>query len=181
MKRISPQEVETARSGSAADVERLLQSVWPEAYRLAYSVLGQRQGAEDAAQEACITIYRSIGSLRSTEAFPVWIYRIVVRAAMDVRRRAAGTELSTQDVVTFDGSDAIDVWRALQALPPDLRAVVVLRYFEQLNSREIAAILRVPDGTVRFRLNRAKQRLRPLLEDEQPFNATPNEVRIHAV
>lgn len=76
----------------------------------------------------------------------------------------------------------MDVWRALQSLPADMREVVVLRYFEDLSSREIAAILRIPDGTVRFRLSRAKQQLRPLLDDGEPaFNASPSEVRIHAV
>jgi RNA polymerase sigma factor (sigma-70 family) len=159
--------VEAARRGSALEIERLLQAVWPVAYRLAYSVLADRQTAQDAAQESCVILYRTIASLRDPAAFRAWFYRIVVREASSLKRRhfesSIGKEPAQQQFE--DQTTALDVWRALSTLPQHLRDVIVLRYFEDLPSREIASILRIHDGAVRFRLMVARRRLRPLLGD----------------
>jgi RNA polymerase sigma-70 factor (ECF subfamily) len=153
---------------------------WPDAYRLAFSVLGDAEAAQDAAQDACVTMYRAIGSLRSSASFRVWLYRIVVRAAMEQQRRSALPAIEPA-IPSGDPDQTIDVWRALDALAPKLRAVVVLRYFEGLNSREIASVLRVPDGTVRFRLASAMRRLRPLLGDTDERFPKAGEVRTNAI
>ena len=72
------------------------------------------------------------------------------------------------------------MWRALDALPRALRTVVVLTYFEELTSAEIAGVLGIPAPTVRFRLMRARQRLKPLLDpDLDAFTA--KEVRPYVV
>ena len=164
--------VEAAKEGGSAQIERLLEAIWPEAYRLARAIVGERQGAEDAAQEACIVLYRTIASLRSAAAFRVWFYRIVVREASELRRRRSRNEPAPAIAPnTADHTASIDLWDALAALPPHLRDVVVLRYFEDLSSREIGSVLRIPDGTVRFRLMMARRRLRPLLGDD-PDRAT---------
>jgi RNA polymerase sigma-70 factor, ECF subfamily len=167
MKSFTPLElVEGAICGGPPEVERLIEAVWPDAYRLAYGILGERQSAEDVAQEACIVVYRTVGSLRSAAAFRVWFYRIVTRRATEFKKRRGRSDpVVAQINVDDDRTSAIDIWRALASLPLNLRNVVVLHYFEDLSSREIAAILRIPDGTVRFRLMTAKRRLRPLLGD----------------
>jgi len=174
--------IEAAKGGEAEHVERLVIAIWPDAFRLARAIVGERQGAEDVAQEACIILYRTIGSLRSTEAFRVWFYRIVVREAAELKRRRSRIE-PVPDAVSESGDQAasIDVWRALSGLPQHLRDVVVLRYFEDLSSREIASILRIPDGTVRFRLMIARRRLRPLLSEATETATQPNEVTTHAI
>lgn len=160
------------------DPDQLIEAVWPDAYRLAYAVLGERGAAEDAAQEACIIVYRSISSLRSREAFKVWLYRIVVREATEIKRRRSRTlAVEREPSYSWDRSDALDLWRALDALPPALRTVIVLHYFEDLTSAEIASVLRIPSATVRFRLVLARRRLRPLLElHTAPTHEVPNVV-----
>lgn len=174
--------VKAARDGGARERDALIEAAWPLAYRLAYAMLRHRHAAEDAAQEACIVVYRSISTLRSADAFRVWFYRIVMREAASIRRRVerAHEEIRVEDEEP-DAATSIDVWRALESLPQSLREIVVLRFFEDLSSREIAAILRIPDGTVRFRLMMAKRRLRPLLEDISTLHESPNEVRSHAI
>lgn len=158
--------VEAARCGSALEIERLLQAVWPVAYRLAYSVLGDRESAQDAAQESCVILYRTIASLRDPAAFRAWFYRIVVREASSLKRRHVESNVGKEPAQQIeDRTTAFDVWRALSMLPQHLRDVIVLRYFEDLPSREIASILRINDGAVRFRLMVARRRLRPLLGD----------------
>ncbi|MFN2528267.1 MAG: RNA polymerase sigma factor [Candidatus Baltobacteraceae bacterium] len=179
---VTPGLVQAARNGAAVDIEALVATVWPDAYRLARAILGDDQRAEDAAQEACIILSRTITSLRSAEAFKVWFYRIVVREASELKRRSSRTEPVSAFHEAEDKTSSIDVWRALAALPQHLRDVVVLRYFEDLSSREIASVLRIPDGTVRFRLMTARRRLRPLLgENTEHFTETTGEAQIHAV
>ena len=158
--------IEAAQTGDRTELGRLLEAVWPDAYRLAYSILCDRAAAEDATQDACITICRTITSLRSAAAFRVWTYRIIVRAAMQIHRRKPDFEGMSQSAQPPDPAEIVDLWHALAEIPRHLRAIVVLRYFEDLNSREIADVLGIPDGTVRVRLAAAMRRLRPLLSDE---------------
>lgn len=165
--------------GAADDVERLLDAVWPDVYRLAFSVLGNREQAKDAAQDACITLYRAIADLRETAAFRVWLYRIVVRAAMDVQRRHPVQLADEPQMHETDADAHVDLWRSLAALPAHERNAVVMRYFEDLSSREIASVLRVPDPTVRFWLASARRKLRPLLETHD-ISANSPEVRTNA-
>jgi len=175
--------VEAARTGGRDEIELLLRGVWPDAYRLARAILGEDQSAEDVAQEACIILYRTIASLRSSTAFRTWFYRIVVREAAELKRRRSRTEPTTEAPVNpGDETASIDVWRALAVLAHKLREVVVLRYFEDLSSREIASVLGIPEGTVRFRLMIAKQRLRPLLgEYTERFSQPSGEARTNAI
>jgi RNA polymerase sigma factor (sigma-70 family) len=145
-------------------------------------MLREKHLAEDAAQEACVVLYRSIAGLRSAAAFRTWFYRIVVREASTIRRRRERVDDAIEDRgVSVELSDAIDVWRALAQLPDRLRDVVILRYFEDLSSREIATVMGVPDGTVRFWLMHAKRALRPLLDDAIDAVPGAGEVKSHAI
>jgi RNA polymerase sigma-70 factor (ECF subfamily) len=175
--------VDAARTGGRDEIEMLLRTIWPDAYRLARAVLGEAQPAEDAAQEACIIVYRTIASLRSSAAFRTWFYRIVVREAAELKRRRPRTEPAPEAPASaVDQTAPVDVWRALSMLSSTLRDVVVLRYFEDLSSPEIAAVLSIPEGTVRFRLMIARQRLRPLLGDyRENFSPTSGEARTNAI
>jgi RNA polymerase sigma-70 factor (ECF subfamily) len=180
---VPPELVAAARTGERDEIELLLRTVWPDAYRLARSILGDDQPAEDAAQEACIVLYRTIASLRSNAAFRTWFYRIVVREAAAIKRRRSRAEPALKETMSAaDQTAPIDVWRALALLSHKLREVVVLRYFEDLSSPEIASVLGIPEGTVRFRLMIARQRLRPLLgEYNERFSQSSGEARINAI
>ncbi|HEX3464657.1 MAG TPA: sigma-70 family RNA polymerase sigma factor [Candidatus Elarobacter sp.] len=184
MERWAPAEiVSAARTGDEAAVERLVGAVWPGCFRLAATVVGDRGLAQDAAQEACVIVHRKIRSLRSTEAFDAWLYRIVMRESARVRRRnPAPAEPPAEIAGASDDTSALDVWRALATLPPEQRDVVVLFYFDDLKSEEIAAVLRVRHPTVRTRLARARERLRGLLDDYRDETAPARrEMKQHVV
>jgi len=146
------------------------------AFRIAFSVLRQRQDAEDIAQEAFIKAFHAFHQLRDRERFRAWLVRITWRLAIDRRRRdqrrilreRVGTEVS----LTAEGADAMIVreraerlWHAIDALPEKLRVVVVLAGIEGHDLREVAQLLGLPEGTVRSRLFTARQRLKDLLHD----------------
>ncbi len=163
--------IEAARDGRAEAAERLIAAAWPHAFRIAYSIVHERALAEDAAQEACAIVYRRIDRLREAAAFRVWFYRIVVREAMRTARyrlHAAAELPEYADASLGDANLRIDVLRALAKLSPAERATTVLHYYAALNSREIAAVMRIPDGSVRYYLMRARRSLERLLGDHRP-------------
>jgi len=163
--------VERARSGGDA-LEPLIAAVWPEAYRLALTVLRDRGLAEDCAQEACAAIARSLPSLKSSDAFAGWSYRIIVNRALAVARMRGRVEMaaSREPAVTFDRTDAIDLYAAMAALEPLARAIVILHYYAGFNSVEIAAATHLQPSTVRFHLMRARRALRDALEPREPHS-----------
>ena len=163
------EQVTSARRGEAIAISDLVRSVWPDAYRIAWSILQDHPDAEDAAQDACARMITAIASLRDPARFGVWFYRIVVNQARQkqrehVRRRELD-EQTHPDGLTSD--ERIDVDRAIASLDPSLRIVIVLRYYYDLSSSEIGAVLGVNAVTVRWRLMRAHRRLRPLLEPQR--------------
>jgi RNA polymerase sigma-70 factor, ECF subfamily len=168
MTRWAPEDlVAAAIAGRESAAEQLLAAIWPACFRLAASLIGDRALAQDAAQDACVIVHRKIRTLRSTGAFDAWMYRIVARESSRIRRRHAPDAPSYDQGFSSDSTEAMDVWRALAALSPQLREVTVLFYFDDLPTDEIAGILSIPHATVRTRLLRAREHLRPLLEVKQ--------------
>ncbi len=169
--RVDPALIDASRSDDAS-LERLIEAVWPEAYRLAASILHDRTLAEDVAQEACATMARSLRALKDVRTFSSWLYRIVTNQAISAARKRrptipidAASECSTQ----FDSSDSIDLYNALAALPVDQRAALVLHYYGGLNSFEIAEAIGVAAPTVRFRIMLGRRALAKAL-------AAPNSI-----
>jgi len=173
-----------ASDGGERAHEALIQALWPNAYRIAWSILGERGAAEDAAQAACAAICAKLPSLSDPAAFIGWGYRIIVSHARDHARARSRLRLreslgydeaagrSTRD----DPSDRLDLEAAIERLPEGLRLALELHYFVGLTSREVGIALGVPAATVRFRLMVARRRLRPLLSDSTASSATPEVV-----
>jgi RNA polymerase sigma-70 factor, ECF subfamily len=145
------------------------------AVRVAYSVLRQREDAEDVAQEAFARAYRRFGQLRDRDRFRAWLVRMTWRLALDRRRAdrrrtarelaAAGPPATAGSALRdlLDGERSARLWRAIDALPGKLRVVVVLASIEEQSVREVAALLRLPEGTVKSRLFDARKKLQELL------------------
>lgn len=144
------------------------------AFRVAFAVLRRRQDAEDVAQDAFVRAHRAYGRLRDRNRFRAWLVRTTWRLALDRqradRRRSArelragpAPEPTTADRAA-EGERAALLWQAIDALPEKLRAAIVLAGIEGYDVREVAALLDVPEGTVKSRLFLARQRLRAHLQ-----------------
>lgn len=181
MGRFAPPELVTAALHDASAVEPLIAAIWPHCFRVAVAVIGERRLAEDAAQEACVVVHRSLRRLRSVEAFDGWMYRVVVREATRIARRRRVAAPPAALLLAPDEPMSLDVWQALATLPLQLRAVVILFYFDDLPGEAIARILGVSPVTVRTRLARARTRLRVLLDDDFCTSSTAWETASHAV
>ncbi len=150
-------------------------------FRVAYAVLLNAHDAEDAAQETFLKLYRN-GGWRQAKNERAFLARVAWRVAVDARRRPAADsgaapvqlEPESASLPAIDppsprpGPEAILlaanrqalVHAAIDALPEELRVPLVLASFDELNSREIGRVLGIPEGTVRTRVQRARQLLR---------------------
>ncbi len=162
---IDPRLVDDARTQAPA-LERLVGEVWPDAYRIALSLLHDRGLAEDAAQDACASIARSLPSLKDARLFRPWAYKIVANHAVSTARRHPATEPLDAAAMRPDGDDAaarLDLQLALASLPLSQRAAIVLHYYAGLTSAEIASALHSNAATVRFHLMLGRRALRVAL------------------
>jgi RNA polymerase sigma-70 factor (ECF subfamily) len=146
------------------------------AYRLAGLLLGDAHDAEDAVHDALVRAWQRFPELRDRARFDAWLDRIVVNVCRDRMRRSRrvtfldihghGDVPAPGDTfATFLQRD--ELTRALTSLDPDLRVVVVLRYWADLSVDDIAARLGVPAGTVKSRLHRAIAALRASLPSSE--------------
>lgn len=146
------------------------------AFRVAFSVVRHQQDAEDVAQEALTKAYRNFRQLKDRDKFRAWMVRMTWRTALDrqrANRRRNAHEVAAEvpqlaaakdTLPTRDGRDrTAELWAAIDALPEKLRVVIVLSSIEGHDVREVAMLLRIPEGTVKSRLFIARQRLREAL------------------
>jgi RNA polymerase sigma-70 factor (ECF subfamily) len=174
---LEPGLIESARSGGTG-LERLIVAIWPEAYRIAFSVLRDGGLAEDAAQEACAAIARSLQALKNNGGFTAWSYKVMVNHAITLARRRPRTQTLDAAVdrgVHFDRSDAMDLYNALAGLPPAQRGAIILYYYAGLRSGDIAAATGLPSSTVRFHLMLARRALRKALSTADARAVQPSE------
>ena len=156
-----------ADAGRREAFERLTAAELSASYQLATRILGNRGDAEDAVNEAVLRAWNSFDRLRDPDRFRPWLTRIVVNVCRnDLRHRRV---LQIEPLGEYDrpAEDSLEggllrdgLARALDCLGPDQRVVVVLRYWNGLAVDEIARVLGVPSGTVKWRLYAANRRLR---------------------
>jgi RNA polymerase sigma-70 factor, ECF subfamily len=151
-------------------------------YRLAYRLTGSTQDAEDLTQEVFVRVFRSL-SHYTPGTFEGWLHRITTNLFLDMARRRqrirfeglgddAAQRLHGRGPTPAEAFEErhldADVAAALQALPPEYRAAVVLCDIEGLSYEEIAATLGVKLGTVRSRIHRGRAQLRAALDHRRP-------------
>lgn len=149
--------------------QELLSRYRRPAITLAYQMLGDLEDAEDVAQEAFVRVFQAIPRFRGQAAFSTWLYRIVTNLCLGNRRRRRVTveldavrEPSAPDSPSQQVTEVLLTRQVLDAMPPELRAILLLRDQEGLSYTEIAEALRLPLGTVRSRLSKARTAFRQI-------------------
>jgi RNA polymerase sigma-70 factor (ECF subfamily) len=134
-------------------------------YRLAFSYVRQADDALDIVQEAIYKALSHVESLENPAAVKSWMYRIVVRTALDTVKKRERVLYVTDDIIEAQAAPTeptqdFDLMEALRRLPEEQRSVVVLRFFEDMKFSDIAQVLEVNVNTVKTRLYKALQLLR---------------------
>lgn len=157
-----PGLVRRAQRGDPAALERLLDELLPYAGRICGAVA--LDAGDDALQETMVAVMRNIGSVREPAALRAWVRRIAVREAVRAARGGRDLPLDPADLDVDagvpDAGTAVDVRQVLADLPPEHRAVLVLRELDGLHESEMAEVLGVAPGTVKSRLHRARAAFR---------------------
>ena len=139
-------------------------------YRLAMSILCNEQDAADAAQEAILIAYQKLSSLRDRDRFQPWLLRILTHecyAILRQRKRLIPFDTLSQEQAPAPPQQNQELWQAVCDLNEQLRAVVVLYYYQGFSARETGEILGISEANVKTRLSRARRRLREQLEVSQ--------------
>ncbi len=138
-------------------------------YHISYTMLRSDAVCADAVQEALLRAWQRRDTLQKRSAFRAWLCRILVNTCNDMLRRknrVKEVELTEELPAQAESDAALQVREALDSLPPDQRAAVMLHYLEGWSVKEIASMLDVPPSTVKSRLMYARKRLYTLLSDE---------------
>jgi RNA polymerase sigma-70 factor (ECF subfamily) len=180
--------IEQCLSGDQAAWETVVRQNWRKVFNVAYKFVGKHDEAEDLTQDIFLKIFKALGTFDRRANFQTWIISISRNLCIDhyrsVRkeRQTIAREVDTGDLQPASADRGpyaaaehqdlrVLLRQALHMLPPTLRTAVVLRDLQELSYQEIADRLRLPDGTVKSRINRGRLELaRQLkrLQDKQP-------------
>jgi RNA polymerase sigma-70 factor, ECF subfamily len=173
--------------GEEAAWEELVRVHTRQVYGLCYRFTGSGSEAQDLTQEVFLRVFKTIKTFRSTEgSFATWLSRVARNLLIDHYRRTRqervtdsieeqlprleeeGASASARPDYAVAGREASEILQAtLQKLSPDLREAVVLRDLQEMEYREIAQVLAIPEGTVKSRINRGRAELGRLLRKQK--------------
>ena len=180
--------VERAQVGDRSAFRKLVERHQRRAFAIALGLVRDENDAREIVQEAFLRVYRNLDKFQGGSSFFTWLYRIVTNLAIDLMRRPAKREVELFDnpsvadeveatpfVARIDGADPLDVvgrrqlaariGKALDALPPYHRAVILMRELEGMSYQEMAEAMQVSKGTIMSRLFHARQKLQRALAD----------------
>lgn len=162
--------VAKARTGDRAAFERLVVAQYDRIFRIAYRWAGNREDAEDVAQDVCIKLPGILTSFDGRSAFTSWLYRVVLNAVRDLQRKRqrhnrkkdALAEVADTDYAPDQerGLEAEAIWAAVRTLPPKQCDAVMLVYAQDMSHAEAAEVMGCKEATVSWHVHEAKKTLR---------------------
>ena len=151
------------------EAARLVEAHGQAVYRLAYARTGSREDAEDITQETFLRLVRAAPVFRDEAHCRAWLLHVAMNCTRSLFRRPwRRRDLPLEEAANAAAPDGErgDVLEAVLALPEQYRAPVHLFYYEDLTVEQIAQTLKIPQGTVKSRLSRAREKLRTMLCEE---------------
>jgi RNA polymerase sigma-70 factor (ECF subfamily) len=165
-----------AAQGDRAAFATLVGRHYDRIHGLAWRLTGSRTEAEDLAQDICAALPVKLRHWRGEARFTTWLYRVVVNAAHDLRRRQATRtraaqgwgdwELARQDEIAVQAEAQDWLAQAMTRLSPELRDTVALVLGEEMTQAEAGQVLGVSEGTIAWRMSEVKKRLRAMARED---------------
>ncbi|MBR5228749.1 MAG: sigma-70 family RNA polymerase sigma factor [Firmicutes bacterium] len=199
-KAISMDIIIRAQQGNEIAVNQIYETMYKRVYYFALKIVGNAEDAEDATQETFVSAFKALGKLENTDAFQSWLYQIASNKSRDILKKNKKQE--TVDVSNDEEDndyflekqpdkdenlipeDALDneakrniILGIINSLPDNQKECVMMFYYSEMGIREIAETLGVSEGTVKSRLNYARQKIKDsVLETEEK-----QDIRLHAL
>jgi RNA polymerase sigma-70 factor (ECF subfamily) len=178
--------IEKYLAGDTTAFEELMRAHEDRVFSVCLRMLREREAALDAVQETFVTVFRKVDRFKGDAAFGTWLYRVAMNTCYDqLRRRKRHDTVPLPDnadppeIGTDDALAAIelrpDLEAALDAIPVDFRAAVILSDIEGIPLVEIADLLEIPIGTVKSRVFRGRRLLAQILGNLSPTTAPPRD------
>jgi len=183
-----------AQAGDEQAFEQILRLIEVPVYRLAFSMLRHKEDAEDVSQEVLIKLWRTLPDYRFECPLILYVLKMTRNAALDLeRKRSRRRENEVSLTVENDDGERVDreladtsedndpakrltraeriaeVRRAIEALPPDQREIIILKDIQGLSYAQIADLLSIEEGTVGSRISRARKNLEKILRNGKIF------------
>ena len=164
------EKVEKARNGNVDEIGNLLMGNMKSMYRVAFSILKTEEEISDAISNTTVIVFEKMHTLKNAEFFKTWLIRILINECNKIHRQNKKIiyleNYNQTDLVYNDKYDDFGVRQAIKKLDEDLKTMVILYYFEDFNIKEISEIQKLPEGTVKSRLSRARKKLESIFLDE---------------
>jgi len=166
------------QNGHRASFQVIADRWYPAIYRFAYSYFGNRDDAAEIAQKTLIKVHENIRSLKEVASFKSWIYRIANNLCLDEMKRAGRRKSEPLNLIPkeqqfSESTPALEIetkelnsliQQALNQLPEEIRAVVILKQFEEMTFSEIGDVLQIPEGTAKTRMYKGLSQLGSILK-----------------
>lgn len=172
--------INRARDGDKKAFGKLIEHYQNRIFAVTYGIVGSRHDAEDIAQDTFIKAYEGIRRLKNGTAFYSWLIRIAVNTSLNYKKSSQKTRTVPLDTISEpvyqgenpdayvenrEGMERVET--LLNELPSEHRAVLVLREIEGLSYEEISVLLDIPLGTVKSRINHAREKLRRAVKGKE--------------
>ena len=173
--------VERIKAGDSQAFADIYSQTYQKVYYFALSLVKDEHLAEDALQETYIKVLNSIDTLKDNKLFVAWLNRITYNICMrqlEKRREELGYEDEAEKLVSQDddtnpllysikSEENSELMRHILKLPESHRAVIILKFYNDMKTEEIAETLDIPPGTVKSRIHSAKKMLRESMSNEE--------------
>ena len=163
--------------------EKAVSNYAEDIYRMAFSMVQAKEDAEDILQNVFMKLLMHQKEFNYSDHLRRWLIRVAINECNSLwtsswRKRVELKEFSERDMAgneSFYNSEYEDLYTAMRTLPPKLRIVIHLFYYEEYSTREIASLLHILEATVRTRLSRARKLLKIQLDDQTKERRAVNE------
>ena len=155
--------VKLAKKGDVNAIERILLDNMQSMYRVAYGILRTEEEISDAVSNTVVIVFEKIQTLKNEEFFKTWLTRILINECYKIckqNKKIIYLENCNEGNLAYNDTYVdFETRNLVKNLDKDLREIVVLYYFEEFSVKEISKMIKIPEGTVKSRLSRARKEL----------------------
>lgn len=159
--------VRKSKKGNNLAFSALIKAYEKDLYRVSIAMTKNEDDALDCIQETILQAYTSIKNLKNNQYFKTWLIKILINkcnALLQKNKKLVELNSYIIEKTTIENEDRLDIKNSIENLEDDLRLIVILYYYEDLSIKDIAESISIPEGTVKSRLSRARNKLKEMLD-----------------